>query len=39
MHIFCSDKTQQITTDQNRQSSLTARVKALLTFDPNLQHL
>lgn len=29
----------QISTDQNQQKSLTARVKATLTFDPNLQHL
>lgn len=29
----------QISIDQNQQNSLTARVKATLTFDPNLQHL
>lgn len=29
----------QISKDQNQQNSPTARVKATLTFDPNLQHL
>lgn len=39
MHIFCSDKTLQISIDQNQQNNPTAGVKATLTFDPNLQHL
>lgn len=39
MHIFCSDKTLQISVDQNQQNSPIARVKATLTFDLNLQHL
>lgn len=29
----------QLSIDQNQQNSPTARVKATLTFDPNLQHL